>query len=642
MRQALPPRLSAFPDRSTYASIRDRKMARSAAKIAFQKVKAMRRTHPPRQQPTPIPLRESCQPAFPRGGQGLERPPDDRQKSHDGVAMDDRDLLQDRPVSDLFAGWVRTADAMLATRSKLQKLDALAAYFRRLSDADLPLAVRLFAGTPFPRTDERVLSLGWRTLSDGIFERSGADEEALARAYQTHADLGDAAAELITTAPEGAPLTLADVAAAFGAIAAARGTQPKRAVLLATLRRADADAARYIVKIISGEPRIGLRDGLLEDAVARAFGREREAVGRAHMLEGDIGAAALRARTDTLDGASFRHFAPIGMMLATPVLDLAEVARRFWAPYVVEDKYDGVRTQVHKDGGRVELYSRTFDRVTDRFPELLAPLRAIPGSYVLDAEVISLLDGRAVPFTRFQRRLGRKSVSAELMAELPASLVVFDVLERDGEALFERPLSERAVFLMALPLASPLLLARRQSLDLSEGELIPALEADFAAARSRGNEGLMVKDPRSPYRPGRRGMEWLKVKRALRTLDVVVTAVEWGHGKRHDMLSDYTFAVRDGLRLRNIGKAYSGLTDREIAELTGFWKEHTIRDFGRARLVEPNTVIEVAFDQVQASDRHDSGFALRFPRIVGLRPDKPATEIDTLDTVRAIAAGERP
>jgi len=219
---------------------------------------------------------------------------------------------------------------------------------------------------------------------------------------------------------------------------------------------------------------------------------------------------------------------------------------------------------------------------------------------------------------------------------------VFDVLERDGEALFERPLSERAVFLMALPLASPLLLARRQSLDLSEGELIPALEADFAAARSRGNEGLMVKDPRSPYRPGRRGMEWLKVKRALRTLDVVVTAVEWGHGKRHDMLSDYTFAVRDGERLRNIGKAYSGLTDREIAELTGFWKEHTIRDFGRARLVEPNTVIEVAFDQVQASDRHDSGFALRFPRIVGLRPDKPATEIDTLDTVRAIAAGERP
>jgi len=524
-----------------------------------------------------------------------------------------------------------------ATASKLQKLDALAAYFRGLSDADLPVAVRLFAGTPFPGTDERVLSLGWRTLSAAILERSGAGAPALAAAYQTHADLGDAAAELITTAPEGDPLSLADIAAAFEATAAARGTKPKAAILRALLRRADAGSARSLVKVISGEPRIGLRGGLLEEAVARAFGRDREAVGRAHMLEGDIGGAALRARAGTLGDAVFRHFAPIGMMLATPVLDLGEVAKRFAPPYVVEDKYDGVRTQVHKEGARVELYSRTFDRVTDRFPELQAPLLAIPGSYVLDAEVLSFANGRAVPFTRFQRRLGRTVVAPQLVAELPASLVIFDVLERDGEPLLERPLSERAGVLERLPLAAPLLAARRQVLDVTGDAVATALDAEFAASRSRGNEGLMVKDPRSPYRPGRRGMEWLKVKRALRTLDVVVTAVEWGHGRRRDVLSDYTFAVRDGDRLRNIGKAYSGLTDLEIAELTVFWKAHTIRDLGRARLVEPNTVIEVAFDQVRASDRHDSGFALRFPRIVRLRPDKPVSEIDTLEAVRALA-----
>lgn len=529
---------------------------------------------------------------------------------------------------------------MRATTRKLQKLDALAAYFRGLSDADLPLAVRLFAGTPFPRNDERVLSLGWRTLSAAILERSGADGGALAAAYQTHADLGDVAAELITTAPEGDPLTLSDIAAAFVAIAAARGTKPKSAILRALLRRADAGAARYIVKIISHEPRIGVREGLLEEAVARAFGREREAVGRAHMLEGDIGSAALRARADTLGAAVFRHFAPIGMMLATPVLDLAEIARRFPPPYVVEDKYDGVRAQVHKEGGRVELYSRTFDRVTDRFPELLAPLLAIPGSYVLDAEILSLADGTAVPFTRFQRRLGRKVVGPEVVAELPASLVIFDMLERDGEPLLERPLAERAAVLEELPIAPPLLFARRQVLDVPAAAVEGELDAEFTASRARGNEGLMVKDPRSPYRPGRRGMEWLKVKRALRTLDVVVTAVEWGHGKRRDVLSDYTFAVRDGDRLRNIGKAYSGLTDAEIAELTAFWKAHTISDLGRARLVEPNTVIEVAFDQVQRSERHDSGFALRFPRIVRLRPDKPVAEIDTLDTVRQLAGGD--
>jgi len=243
-----------------------------------------------------------------------------------------------------------------------------------------------------------------------------------------------------------------------------------------------------------------------------------------------------------------------------------------------------------------------------------------------------------VPFTEFQGRLGRKSVGGEVLERLPASLVVFDVLERDGTPLIERPLAERAAVLRALPLAPPLRPALARTLDLAADELVAALEREFAAARERGNEGLMVKDPRSPYRPGRRGMEWLKVKRALRTLDVVVTAVEWGHGKRRGVLSDYTFAVRDETgKLRNVGKAYSGLTDKEIAEMTEHFLRTTTRDLGRIRVVRPETVIEVAFDQIQRSDRHDSGFAMRFPRIVRLRPDKPIADIDTLETVRAIA-----
>jgi DNA ligase-1 len=308
---------------------------------------------------------------------------------------------------------------------------------------------------------------------------------------------------------------------------------------------------------------------------------------------------------------------------------------------VVEDKYDGVRAQVHKAGDRVELYSRTLDRVTGRYPELLDALRAIPGSFVLDAEVLAFEGERAVPFTRFQTRLGRKDVSGDVRQRLPASLVVFDLLERDGRALLDLPLVERHELLRALPLSGPLRLARQTALEANGDELVAALDREFLAARERGNEGLMVKDPRSPYRPGRRGMEWLKVKRALRTLDVVVTAVEWGHGKRHGVLSDYTFSVRDGDRLRVVGKAYSGLTDREIAEMTEHFLAATVKDLGRARIVRPDTVIEVAFDQIQESDRHDSGYAMRFPRIVRLRPDKPVAEIDTLDTVRAIAEGKR-
>lgn len=544
-------------------------------------------------------------------------------------------------MTDPFGHWVSTADAVRATTRKLAKLAALGAYLPTLDEADLEIAARLFAGVPFPRTDERVLAVGWRALLDSVIGLTGATDAEVSAAYQTHADLGDATADLAERSgrvPVGPPLGLSDVHDAFGRIAATRGVGPKRLLLDAFLARASPSELRYLIKVMSGEPRIGLREGLLEDAIARAFGRDREAVGRAHMLGGDIGVTAVRARRDTLDEARFVHFAPIGMMLATPVLQLEEVEKRFGAPYVVDDKYDGVRTQVHKDGERVELYSRTFDRVTDRFPELLAGLRAIPGTFVLDAEVLGLdAGGRAIPFTAFQPRLGRKVVGEELVRALPASLVIFDILERNGTPLLDRPLSERLVVLATLPLEPPLLLARSKEIDASGAALVATLDAEFAAARERGNEGLMVKDPRSSYRPGRRGMEWLKVKRALRTLDVVVTAVEWGHGKRRHVLSDYTFAVRDGEAYRNIGKAYSGLTDKEIAEMTEHFKARTLKDFGRARLVVPDTVIEVAFDQVQRSGRHASGFALRFPRIVRLRPDKPVSEIDTLDTVRGIA-----
>jgi ATP-dependent DNA ligase I len=543
-------------------------------------------------------------------------------------------------MSGSFSGWVSTADAVRRTTKKLQKHAALATYLATLDDDDLVIAARLLAGAPFPRKDERVLSVGWSALADVLLERSGKSAGEMQESYQRHADLGDVAADLMAGLPrDGEPLTLADVAAAFDEIAATRGTQNKRRLLRGFLRRADAEEARYLVKVVAGETRIGLREGLLEDAIARAFGRPREDVARANMLTGDIGEAALRARRGTLGEPTLVHFSPVGMMLATPVLDLAEVERRFPPPYVVEDKYDGVRAQVHKAEGRIELYSRTLDRVTRRYPELLAPLDEIPGTYVLDAEILAFDAERAVPFTRFQTRLGRKDVSSEMRERLPASLVVFDVLERDGRTLLDTPLQERQRVLRDLPLRPPILFARRIEVDAAGDDLVTALDREFTDARARGNEGLMIKDPRSPYRPGRRGMEWLKVKRALRTLDVVVTAVEWGHGKRRGVLSDYTFAVRDGDRLRNVGKAYSGLTDKEIAEMTQHFLATTIEDFGRLRIVRPDTVIEVAFDQIQESDRHDSGYAMRFPRIVRLRPDKPVADVDTLETVRAIAEG---
>src|SRR5437879_1653872 len=447
--------------------------------------------------------------------------------------QDDDDELEHDGMKALFADWVATADAVRSTPKKLEKHAALARYLGALDDADLQIAARLFAGAPFPRRDERVLSVGWSALSDALLERSGRSGTDMAESYQRHADLGDVAADLISEHPTaGDPLTLADVAQTFDAIAAARGVAPKRDLLRATLARASAGEARYLVKIVSGETRIGLREGLLEEAIARAFGRDREAVGRANMLTGDVGQTALRAKHGTLTEPTLAHFLPIGMMLATPVLQLEEVGKRFPPPYVVEDKYDGIRAQVHKAGDRVELYSRTFDRITNRYPELVPPLLGIPGSYVIDGEVLAFAEGRAVPFTDFQTRLGRKNVADELRTKMTSTLVAFDILERDGRALLDVPLDERQEILRAMPIAPPVIFTERQRVESSGEGLTSILERECAAARARVNEGLMVKDPRSPYRPGRRGMEWLKVKRPLRTLDVVVTAVEWGHGKR--------------------------------------------------------------------------------------------------------------
>jgi DNA ligase-1 len=311
-------------------------------------------------------------------------------------------------------------------------------------------------------------------------------------------------------------------------------------------------------------------------------------------------------------------------------------------------------------GGRVRIFSRTRDDITESFPELVPWLAGLPMDVVLDGEILAWQfgesGGRALPFSSLQKRLGRKRVSRSLMQEIPVAYVAFDVLHVGGELVIDESLRSRAerlnelfstpinvasggdadaqsLLFAAEPVAVHPLVMRAPAHEASSAEELDRL---FEQAQGRGNEGLMIKDLESPYLPGRRGRSWLKLKRELATLDVVVTAVEYGHGKRAKVLSDYTFAVKDGERLRNVGKAYTGLTDVEIAEMTQWFLAHTTEDHGWMREVEPKIVLEVAFNAVMESDRHDSGYALRFPRIVRLREDKSPEEIDTVERVREI------
>jgi DNA ligase-1 len=543
--------------------------------------------------------------------------------------------------------FAEVAEAVGATTKKLEKAALLGAYFDELGDEDLGLAARYFAGHVFPLHDARTTNVGGGMLREAVSEVTGLEVESLRPRYVRLGDSGDVAFEAFaeTKAAENAQptLTLAATQRLIEALSVTRGTKNKQALLVESLARATPLEAKYLVKLLVGDLRIGLKEGLVEDAVARAFGRALADVAQVNMLTGDIGETALRARRGELAGVAMRLFHPIKFMLATAAADLADVARTMPEEFYVEDKFDGIRMQAHVQGGRVALYTRTLDEVTHRFPELVAPLAALPADAVLDGEVVPVRGATILPFLELQKRLGRKTVSDELLAGVPVAFVAYDLLYAAGRVLIDAPLVERRRVLESLVAHDPSAIVRLSKAERARG--VATLDEDFGAARARGNEGLMIKDPRSSYKPGKRGREWLKLKRALATLDVVVTAVEVGHGKRRHLLSDYTFAVRrseEDPELLNVGKAYSGLTDAELAELTEWFRAHTLQEFahGRVRVVEPKIVLEVTFDRVQESKRHKSGYALRFPRILRLRDDKSPEEIDTLDAVRRLAQDE--
>jgi DNA ligase 1 len=554
-----------------------------------------------------------------------------------------------------FYDFAQVCESLAATTKKLAKAALLKEYFVTLSDDDLLLSARFLAGRPFALADERVLNVGWAVVRDVVCELSGLAAEAFGALATQMGEAGSAAEiALVDHAATEPTLTLADVAAFYQALVAARGPTKKRPLLAEFLLRTTPVEAKYLIKIMGGDLRIGLQEGQLEDALARYAGVGVHAVQWANMLLGDVGETAVYARHGRLGEARMRLFHPLKFMLASPIQSPEEIRRSIASMFFVEDKYDGIRGQLHKAGERVAIYSRTLDEITHRFPELHDTLLALPGEVILDGEILAARDGRILPFKDLQARLGRKVVGADIIAQTPVIFVAYDLLYQDGEVLLETPLEARRARLEGL-LGKPDKMTGDQleSLDvilslphrvilsnLVRCDNLDEIDALFDAARARNNEGLMVKDPASAYKPGRRGREWLKVKRALAALDVVVTAVEVGYGKRRHVLSDYTFAVRagpDDPTLLNVGKAYSGLTDVEIARLTEWFKAHTIKDFGRVRLVEPQIVLEVTFDIVQPSARHKSGYALRFPRIVRIRDDKPVGEIDTLETVRRLA-----
>lgn len=562
-----------------------------------------------------------------------------------------------------FLAFANVGQAIAATPAKLEKVRLLSEYFSTLDDARLAIATVYFTGYAFPQTDLRTLQVGGSVIYRALAGATKMSDAEFRRIASSYGDAGKTAFEMLDgrTSPE--PFGLIDSYEFFEQLHKLRGPVAKKDALQNRLARLIAREGQYVVKILSGDLRIGLREGLVEEAIAKAFAAPLDEVKEANMLLGDIGRTAVLAKRQELHRAELTLFRPIKCMLASPEPTAEAIWKRFVesnvvaavacvagvadpgpapamrATVYVEDKFDGIRAQLHVNSDRAEIYSRDLKRITGQFPEIADRARGFSADVILDGEIIAYAKDRKLTFFDLQKRLGRKSEGLDLFeaasADVPVIFVAFDLLFFDGRSLLRTPLRERRELLRGLKLPP-----KFQVATVVAAHSANEIEIEFKRARLRLNEGLMIKDPESSYSPGRRGLFWFKLKKELATLDVVVVAAELGHGKRNHVLSDYTFAVRDGSsgELLPIGKAYSGLTDAEIAELTEHFKQNTLVDRGRYREVKPDVVLEVAFNSIQPSTRHASGLALRFPRIKAIRRDKTIENIDSLAYAQQLAA----
>jgi DNA ligase 1 len=542
-----------------------------------------------------------------------------------------------------FAEFSSTLEKVRGTPGKNEKVRLLSEYMRGLDAEDAALAARFATGRSSRKGSADETQIGYSTIMGVLEDLTGLSAREVGRVYVKHGDLGQVVEEILAGKKERTlfeeKLSLKDVADTFEAMTRAKGkgsNDLKKNHLKALLLRADGKEAKFLVKILTKEMRIGLVDGLVEEAVAKAYGIDRTEVRETALLLGDIGLLAERARSGTLSEVRLELMRPTNFMLAEPMQTADEISTYFEGRELNgEYKYDGVRAQVHKKGAEVKIFSRRLEEITASFPEVVRAAAATGHDFILDGEIVPFRDGSPLPFQLLQRRLRRIENFEAAMKEAPVAYFCFDILLLDGEDLHQRPLRERREALRrTVAGAFPEAVMKR----VSTRDEIASL---FRTSRSLGYEGLVLKDPDTPYSPGKRGKSWVKLKEELDTLDVVIVGAELGHGKRAGKISDYTFAVRDGDSLKVIGKAYSGLTDKEIEEMMVKIKALTVEDDGYFRSVKPELVIEVAFDSVQRSERHDSGFALRFPRIKRIRGDKGVADIDTMEKVRQVFESQK-
>lgn len=516
-------------------------------------------------------------------------------------------------------GWTPLAEllevslALKETRKTLEKRRILVKFLKGLSPEEISPAVLIMTGRILPESEQGGLNVGWATVSKAL--KSTAQATLLSE-----------------------ELTIIQVHQTFREIASITGkdsVRKKRRLLQALFSQASEEEVQLLIRSISGEMRIGVNEGVLLEALADATGASQDLVRRANMFMGDLGKTAHLALTEGtagLERASLELFTPIKPMMAVMAEDLKEALAEH-EEVALEYKLDGARIQIHRKDGEVRVFSRRLMEVTESLPEVLDLARDFgDGDLLVEGEVVAVdKQGRPLPFQDLMRRFRRVHDVEALAERIPLELYLFDALVMEGKTLIDLPYERRWEALAGV-VPEGVLVPRRLRPNQEEGEAL------LQEALRAGHEGLMVKDLKSPYTPGKRGKRWLKVK-PVETMDVAIVAAEWGHGRRRGWLSNYHLAVRDDDgAFHMIGKTFKGLTDAEFQEMTERLSGLKVKESPYVVHVSPQVVVEVAYNEIQRSPHYESGFALRFARITRIRDDLSLDDVDTLDRLKSLYA----
>jgi DNA ligase-1 len=547
----------------------------------------------------------------------------------------------------LFKSLAELLEKIEATKKRLEIIGMTADFLRRLDSEEVEPAVSIILGRAFPKWSQKTLDVSWATLSGILLRITGVDWDVFREAFTSTGDVGAAVKAVFekTNVKKQAlllekTLTITEVRRLLQSIVGTAGSgsrEKKERLIAALLSQASPVEAKYLVKIFVGEMRTGLYEGLMEQAVAKAFDVPLATVQKASMVMGDIGEVAAIAKTEgkeRLSQIGFQVFRPVKLMLAQTAATVSDALAEHGGRTAFEYKYDGARVQIHKQSDEVRVFSRRLTDVTQSLPEVVEAVKANieADEAIVEGEIIAVDDnGFPIPFQHLMRRFKRVHEVRGMAEKIPVRLYLFDVLFLDGESLISLPYVQRRKVLAEnageIPLTTQLATDKK---DRAETFLKAALDA--------GHEGLMAKKLDSPYTLGTRGKRWFKIKPVLEPLDLVITAAEYGYGRRHGWLSDYYLAARDAAtsEFLTVGKTFKGLTDAEIIEMTRQLKELTVREERNRVVVLPKIVVEVAYNEIQKSPKYKCGMALRFARISRIRDDKNPEDADTIDKVREI------